>query len=75
MCGGDGGGDGDDVGLMDESIDEGGGDVIAGTTTRRKSTLQRAPHRGCLEGPRAQATDQAHAGGQGRIGADWSCDI
>ncbi|HEX6760391.1 MAG TPA: hypothetical protein VF086_18595 [Propionibacteriaceae bacterium] len=39
---------------MDESIDEGGGDVIAGTTTRRKATLQRAPHRGCIEGPRAQ---------------------
>ena len=75
MCGGDGGGDGDDVGLMDESIDEGGGDVIAGTTTRVRRPCNGHLTAAASRDPAPRATDQAHAGGQGRIGADWSCDI
>ena len=61
LCGGDGGGDGDDVGLMDESIDEGGGDVIAGTTTR-----VRRPCNGHL----TAAASRTRAQGDGS-GARW----
>ena len=33
------------------------------------------PHRGCPRVTRVGASDRAHAGGQGGIGADWSCEV
>ena len=47
--------------------------VPANTVLTGCSVWVDVPHRGCPRVTRVGASDRAHAGGQGGIGADWSC--